>query len=245
MRFLISILFFYLNNALAFEPHIAKYQLSINGFKIAEEVRTLHKLEDRYFYTANAKTSGVAALIKDYSIAASSAFAINDNDVNSIHYQIIEQEGGKFSKNYMIDVDSKNNTVMSNLTRTQPKILTWKSNGGNIVDPLSLFLALSYDLKNKSDQYQFSYQVADGKSIEQHNYQKTDNHTLDINGQVLMTIKVSMLDKNDNNIQAYFSPKHQYLPVLIEHTKQGRKYQYQLVDLEIKQPSEDQLQVSF
>ena len=161
MRFLISILFFYLNNALAFEPHIAKYQLSINGFKIAEEVRTLHKLEDRYFYTANAKTSGVAALIKDYSIAASSAFSINDNDVNSIHYQ------------------------------------------------------------------------------------KTNNHTLDINGQSLMTIKVSMLDNNDNNIQAYFSPKHQYLPVLIEQTKQGRKYQYQLVDLEIEQPSEDQLQVSF
>jgi len=238
MRLLISILFFYLNNALAFEPHIAKYQLSINGFQIAEEVRTLHRLDDQYFYTANAKTSGLAALIKDYSIAASSKFSINDKGVNSIHYQIIEQESGKFFKNYMINVYSKNNTVMSILTRARPKTVIWKSEGGNIVDPLSLFLALSHDLENKPNQDQFSYQVANGKSIEQHYYQKTNNQAIDVNGQVLMTIKVNTLNKNDNNMQAYFSPKHQYLPVLIEQVRQGKKYQYKLIKLQIEQPTE-------
>ncbi|HIB28799.1 MAG TPA: hypothetical protein EYO47_05945, partial [Candidatus Thioglobus sp.] len=49
-------------SALALKPHVAYYQLSINGLKIAEEVRTLHQLEDGYFYTANAQTSGLAAL---------------------------------------------------------------------------------------------------------------------------------------------------------------------------------------
>jgi hypothetical protein len=138
----------------------------------------------------------------------------------------------------MINVYSKNNTVMSILTRAQPKTIIWKSKGGNIVDPLSLFLALSHDLKNKPNQDQFSYQVANGKSIEQHHYQKTNNQTVDVNGQVLMTIKVNTLNKNDNNMQAYFSPKHQYLPVLIEQVRQGKKYQYKLIGLQIEQPTE-------
>ena len=64
-------------SAQALKPHIAKYQLSINGLKIAEEVRTLHQLDDEYFYTANAKTTGIAALIKKYSVSASSEFFID------------------------------------------------------------------------------------------------------------------------------------------------------------------------
>ena len=146
MKLIISILFFYVNIALAFEPHTANYQLSINGVKIAEEVRTLHKLDDQYFYTANAKTSGLAALIKDYTISASSTFSTNKEGVDSINYQILEQEGKHVSENYVIDIYSESGTVISGLTKTQPKVITWRAKKDNIVDPLSLFLALSYDI---------------------------------------------------------------------------------------------------
>ena len=137
MKLIVSILFFYINTAFAFEPHIANYQLSINGIKIAEEVRTLHELDDRYFYTANAKTSGLAAMIKDYTISASSTFSINKSGVDSINYQILEQEDKQVTENYVIDVYSKNSTVMSGLTKTQSNVITWKAKQGNIVDPLS------------------------------------------------------------------------------------------------------------
>ena len=243
MRLITSILFFYINTAFAFEPHTANYQLSINGIKIAEEVRTLHDLGDQYFYTANAKTSGMAALIKDYTISASSTFSINKEGVDSHNYQILEQEDKQVSENYMIDIASKNNTAMSGLTKTQPNVVTWKARKGNIVDPLSLFLALSYDLKNKPEQSKFSYQVADGKSIEQQYYKKTENQVVKINSQAFNAIKVDRINSENNNTQAYFLSGYQYLPVTIKMTKGSKKYLYQIKDFEISEVKK--LQVSF
>ena len=216
----------------AFKPHTANYQLSINGLKIAEEVRTLHQLEDNYFYTANAKTSGVAALIKDYSIAASSSFKLNAQGVDSINYQIMEQEDKKVTRNNAIDISSDNSTVISTLTKTQPKIATWKTKKGNIVDPLSLFLALSYDIKQQPKKTEFNYQVADGKSINQHHYKKTNDQTITLNGETLNTIKIERIKHEGKNMQAYFLPDYQYLPVLIEQTKGSRNYTYKINNFE-------------
>nr|MCH9711525.1 hypothetical protein [Pseudomonadota bacterium] len=98
-------------SAHALKPHVAKYQLSINGLKIAEEVRTLHQLDDQYFYTANAKTTGIAALVKNYSVAASSKFFINQLGVNGINYQIIELEDTQIKDNYSIDINAKHRRV--------------------------------------------------------------------------------------------------------------------------------------
>ena len=243
MRLITSILLFCTSTAFAFEPHTANYQLSINGIKIAEEVRTLHDLGDQYFYTANAKTSGMAALIKDYTISASSTFSINKEGVDGINYQILEQEDKQVTENYMIDIASKNNTVMSGLTKTQPNTVTWEAKQGNIVDPLSLFLALSYDLKDKPDQSEFSYQVANGKSIEQQHYKKTENQVVRINSQAFNAVKVERINSENNNMQAYFLSGYQYLPVTIKMTKGSKKYLYQIKDFEISEVKK--LQVSF
>lgn len=243
MKLIISILLFYINTVFAFEPHTANYQLSINGIKIAEEVRTLHKLDGQYFYTANAKTSGLAAMIKDYTISASSTFSINKEGVDSINYQILEQENKQITENYVIDIYSKNSSVMSGLTKSQPKVVTWKAKQGNIVDPLSLFLALSYDLKDRPSQSEFSYQVADGKSIEQQRYKKTRNQTTTIDSQTFNAVKVERINSESNNIQAYFLSEYQYLPVTIKLTKGSKKYLYEIKDFDITEVKK--LQVSF
>lgn len=232
MKLIASMLFFYINAAFAFGPHVANYQLSINGIKIAEEVRTLHELDNQYFYTANAKTSGLAAMIKDYAISASSTFSINKKGVDSINYQILEQEGKQVTKNYAIDIYSKNGTVMSGLTKIQPNVITWKAEQGNIVDPLSLFLALSYDLKDKPNQSEFSYQVADGKSIEQQHYKKTENQVIKINNQTFKAVKVERINSENNNMQVYFLSEYRYLPITIKLTKGSKKYLYKIKDLE-------------
>ncbi|ABL02046.1 hypothetical protein Rmag_0264 [Candidatus Ruthia magnifica str. Cm (Calyptogena magnifica)] len=247
MKLLTLIIFTILINstAHALKAHTANYKLSINGFKIAEEVRTLYKLDKHYFYTANARTSGLAAFIKDYSIAASSIFSSNPQGVDAIHYQIIEKEDGKLVKNYDIDIHSKNHSIMPILTKTQSKIRTWHSKSGNIVDPLSLFLALSNDLKHNPNQSIFTYQVTNGKSIEQHQYKRTNGHFLKINNQSIKAIKVNRINANNSNIKAYFLPKYQYLPVLIEQNKGNKRYTYTLTDLQIKNEVKDKLQVSF
>ena len=243
MKSLALILFIYFNNVLAFEPHTANYQLSINGINIAKEIRTLHELDNQYFYTANAETSGVLSLIKDYSIAASSIFSINDKGVDGVNYQIMEQENGKVSKNRAIDISSKNNTVISILTKTQPKIITWKAEQGNIVDPLSLFLAISYDLTNKPEQKDFYYQVANGKSVKQHHYQKSKNVDIKINNRTFKTIKVDRMDSTNNKSQIYYLTEYRYLPVIIKQTKGSKKYLYKIKDFKISEV--EKLQVTF
>lgn len=225
----------------AFKPHSANYQLSINGLKIAEEVRTLHKLEDSYFYTANAKTTGLAALVKDYSIAASSSFKINPQGLDSTNYQIMEQEDKKVTENYAIDINSSGNSVMSILTKSQPKVITWKAEFGNILDPLSVFLALSFDLKKTPKKTTFAYQVANGKSVEKMHFEKTPNQTIIINNNPIKTIKIKRT-QHDSNIEAYFLPNQQYLPILIKQTKGGRDYVYEITNF--NQTEVEKLQVT-
>ncbi|WP_428086039.1 DUF3108 domain-containing protein [Candidatus Thioglobus sp.] len=233
MKLLFILLTLISATSLAFEAHVANYQLSIGGFKIAEEVRTLKPLEGSYFYTANAKTSGLAALIKDYSIAAESTFSINNAGVDSSTYQIIEREDKEISKNRSINIDSNLQVVTSALNTAQPKINNWKVNQGNIVDPLSLFLALSFDLKNKPDQSLFSYQVADGKSIKRYDFKKSGNQRIHLENKDYNAIKIKRINHKSGQIEAYFLPAYQYLPALIKQTKKGRNYTYKMTTLNI------------
>lgn len=226
----------------ALTAHTAHYQLSINGFKIADEVRTLHKLANHYFYTANAKTSGVAALVKNYTISASSTFVINEQGFDSTNYQIMEQEDNKVVENYAIDINSQNQNVISMLTKTQPKVQTWSApKPGNMVDPLGLFLAIGYDLDKQKN---LSYQVANGKNIETQNYQILGDQVIHINAQPSKATQVSRLD-SQYQMLAYFVDAYQNLPVFIKQQKHGKEYVYELVGIEFAKQGFDKLQVTF
>lgn len=216
----------------ALEPHFAKYQLSINGLKIAEETRTLHKLENNFFYTANAKTTGIAALVKKYSVAASSSFTIDELGVDDISYQIMELEDAQVKENYSIDINSKHLKVISNLTKTQPTVLTWDTKPGSVVDPLSLFLALAHDLKKTPEKSEFHYQVANGKSIKQHHYKKTGNQSISLNQKTIKAIKIEKIGDGDK-LEAYFLPEYQYLPISIKQVKNGRNYHYKITNYQL------------
>ncbi len=233
---ILAILSILLNKTLyAFEPYTANYQLSINGFKVAEEVRALRKLEDKYFYTANTKTSGLAALVKDYSVSASSTFTINEKGVDSIHYQIMEQEDKKVANNYAIDINSSNGIVSSILTKSQPKVVKWNTEKSNIVDPLNIFLAISFDLSVNPNLSKFNYQIADGKSVKKMNFLKTKNHPVEIDNKTIEAVKVERTDDKNNIIKAYFLPNYQYLPAIIKQTKGSRDYVYEINNFKISE----------
>lgn len=229
---LIIIVALFCASAQALEPHFAKYQLSIDGLKIAEEIRTLHKLEDNFFYTANAKTTGIAALVKKYSAAASSSFTIDELGVDDISYQIMELEDAQVKENYSININSKHLKVISNLTKTQPTALTWDAKPGSIVDPLSLFLALAHDLEKTPDKTEFFYQVANGKSVKQHHYKKTGNQSISLNQKTIKAIKIEKIGDVDK-LEAYFLPEYQYLPISIKQVKNGRNYHYQITNYQL------------
>jgi hypothetical protein len=228
LAYIFSIFFLINSTAFAFEAHTANYQLSINGLKIAEEVRVLHQLEDSYLYTANAKTSGFAAFIKDYTIIASSSFALNEQGVNSTNYKIIEKDGDKIKKNYVVDINSVDNSVTSMLTKNHPAVKTWVAKKGNIVDSLSIFLAIAFDLQNHPEQTKFNYQIADGKKLKHQFFKKTTTQSIEVIGKIFDTIKVEKNDDKENHIQAFFAPEYGYIPVLIKHKKDGKSFTYEI-----------------
>ena len=228
--------------ALAFGPHTAHYQLSIGGFPIAQETRTLHQLPSHYFYTANAKTAGPAALIKDYQIAASASFVATPSGLKSLNYQIMEKEDGQINENYNIEVNSDGSRVRSNPTQSQPEVTVWqaKKGAGNVVDPLTLFLAISHDLETGST---LSYQVANGKSLAVQDYQVTLNQPVQINGYVVNATKVSRLNHNQP-MSAYFVGQYHYLPILIQQRKNNKDYRYELIKIRFDQQPEQLLKVT-
>jgi len=232
------------NTVMAFNPFIAKYKLNVSGIPIATETRILNQFGNDYVYTANAHTSGLAKLLGNISIEARSLFSINDSGVNAQTYLINENKGNKLTKSYAINISSKNNMALATSTLSNPIAIISKSKGGNIVDSLSLFLALSHDLQKYPNKIIFDYQVANGKSIEQQQYKRISNETINIGNKPIDVIKVTKIGPN-SNIQAFFSPKYQYLPVFIEKKRGKKNYSYKIIELKINNKSTKNLQASF
>jgi hypothetical protein len=136
----------------ALTPHKAHYSLSMSGVKIANELRVLTHESGFFNYTAKAKTSGWARLIKDYEIKAQSNFILDELGIHSNQYQLLERDGKKIKKN--INVNPKYREV----------------------DSLSLFLALSHALSQDSQQTDFYFQVNNGKKTKSQHYQRVKSN---------------------------------------------------------------------
>lgn len=169
----------------ALTPHTATYALSISGFEIAIEQRVLSQKDNSYNYIANAKTTGLASLIQDYQIDAESDFIINEFGIHSTHYKYFERKGSKIKKD--INIHPKNRQI----------------------DPLSLFLAISYALEKNPQQTDFDFIVNNGKKIKKQHYKSTKSEDANL-------IKIINADKS---VQGYFAKDKHYLPVFIQKSK--------------------------
>ncbi len=232
--------------ALLLPAHEAQYQLSMGGFPVAKDHRTLTIQNAQFSYTSDAQTTGLASFFVDYSIKARSTFALNEQGVNSLNYRIVEKKDKNYKKDYAITLDSKQNLVKSTATRLQPRPIVWQTKPGNIVDSLSIFLALSHDLAQNPTQQKFVYQLANGESIAQEIYHRESAGEMSINNELVPIIRIDRVSiKKNRSLSAYFSPKHHYLPVLIKQTKNDTENIYSMTQLKISGLPEQILDVSF
>lgn len=145
MRFFLLLLFS--SSILALKPHIANYTLSVSDFEIAKEVRILYKRKRVYYYTAHAKTTGLASLVKNYEIRSKSTFIIDELGIHSQRYQNFEQDGN-IKKDFSV----------------RPT--------GQQVDSLNRLLVIAYELKNNPEKTEFHLLVHDGRAPEKQYYQQ-------------------------------------------------------------------------
>ena len=94
-------------NTNALDSFVVDFKLIIDNLEVAKEVRVLDRYVDKYVYTANAKTTGIAKLLGDISIEAKSVFTINDNGVNSHKYIMNEKRDKAITKSYALNFSSE------------------------------------------------------------------------------------------------------------------------------------------
>ncbi len=148
MRFLFLLFLSLCTSVLALKPHTASYTLLTSDFEVGKETRKLYQEKNVYYYTAHAKTVGLASLIKDYEIQSKSMFVIDQFGLHSKHYKNFERDGSKVKKDF--NVYPKNRQV----------------------DSLNRLLAISHGLERNPEQNKFYLLVHDGRVAEKQVYQQ-------------------------------------------------------------------------
>lgn len=148
MRFIPLFFLSLCTSVFALKPHIASYTLLTSDFEIGKEVRSLHQKKNIYYYTAHAKTTGLASLFKDYEIRSKSIFVIDAFGLHSKHYQNFERDGDTIKKDF-------------NVRPTTGQ-----------VDSLNRLLVISHNLEKNPKKVEFYLLVHDGRAVEKQYYQQ-------------------------------------------------------------------------
>jgi len=187
MKSIFIAIFFYLVNTSvsALTPYEATYTLSWFGIKAGVDNRKLTVKNNLYHYQSNAKTTGLGKLIKDYNIEAETILGIDHSGVNADSYSVLEVINGAIEKNIAIKL--KNDDL----------------------DPLSLFLVLSYEIQNNPTKTNFNFKVNDGKKIERHHYQIVKDNDDNL---------VKIIEK-DKNIELHFARNQDALLIFFKNPK--------------------------
>jgi hypothetical protein len=202
------------------------YDLSFKTIDVAEEKRTITKIAtNQYRAILNAETVGFASLFKDYRIFAQSDFVINKNGVDSTFYKRIEKDDGKIQKDFELVIDSKKHQITSKTKET------WRAKKGNIVDYLSIFYAMVYDLQNFPKKQDFHYQTASGDSFLPDHYKRIGVETLTLRGRDYQAVKLEKQGDPKRETRGWFDIDNDFLLLKVEHISaddDGYRYEINL-----------------
>ena len=150
----------------ALSPYMGEYKLyaktKLGSLHIGSAQFVLDVDDNKYIYTTEANTSSLLKAIYDYSRSEQSIGQEIDGELISTHFSVVERIKNEVRKNYNFTIIDRNSVISSTGKE-------WTIDPGNLVDQLSVYLALSIDIQKKPDQLEFIYQVADEDGVE---YQK-------------------------------------------------------------------------
>jgi len=128
----------------ALSPYIGEYKLyaktKLGSLHIGAAQFVLDVDDNKYIYTTEARTSSLLKALYDYSRSEQSIGQEIDGELISTHFTVVERIKDEVKKNYELTIIDRN-TVISNTGKE------WTIDPGNLVDQLSVYLALSIDIK--------------------------------------------------------------------------------------------------
>ena len=187
-KIIFSFLFFIFSYSLALSPYIGSYELyadtKMGNLKIGKATLNLNVIEDQFTFTTDAKTESLWKALYDYSRSEKSTGHEVDGQVINNYFSVIEKIKDEVKKNYEINIATDKNYAISSTGEE------WEIKPGLLVDPLSVYLALSNDMLNKPDQVEFTYQVVDQEGVEYLQFRVEGEEMIEINGREIKTSRV-------------------------------------------------------
>ena len=181
--------------------------------------------DNKYIYTTEANTSSLLKAIYDYSRSEQSIGEEIDGELISTHFAVVERIKNEVKKNYNFTIIDRNSVISSTGKE-------WTIDPGNLVDQLSVYLALSIDIQKNPEQVEFVYQVADEDGVEYQKFLVEGYQTVAIQDNEMETIVINCPELE---LTLNLSVEHNFQPVLI-HKINGNS-EFKLVLKEFKTPT--------
>ena len=175
-------------NSLALSPYIGNYQLyadtKMGNLQIGSAVLTLEMNDSAFTFTTEAKTESLWKALYDYSRSEKSTGNETDGQVINKYFSVIEKMKDEVKKDYELTIVTDKNYALSSTGEE------FEIKPGLLVDPLSVYLALSNDMLNNPDQLEFTYQVVDQNGVKYLKFIVDGHEEISINAREIDTIRV-------------------------------------------------------
>jgi hypothetical protein len=213
----------------ALSSYIGEYKLyaktKLGSLHIGTAQFVLDVDDNKYIYTTEANTSSLLKALYDYSRSEQSIGEEIDGELISTHFAVVERIKNEVKKNYNFTIIDRNSVIASTGKE-------WTIDPGNLVDQLSVYLALSMDIQKNPDQVEFIYQVADEDGVEYQKFLVEGYQTVTIQDNEMETIVIHCPELE---LTLNLSLEHNFQPVLI-HKINGNS-EFKLVLKEFTTPS--------
>jgi len=213
----------------ALSSYMGEYKLyaktKLGSMHIGSAQFVLDVDDNKYIYTTEANTSSLLKALYDYNRSEQSIGQEIDGELISTHFSVVERIKNEVKKNYNFSIIDRNSVISS----TGKK---WTIDPGNLVDQLSVYLALSNDIQNNPDQVEFTYQVADEEGVEYQKFIVEGYQTVTIEEKEIETIVIKCPELE---LTLNLSVEQNLQPVLI-HKINGDS-EFKLILKEFKTPT--------
>ena len=197
-------------NSLALSPYIGNYQLyadtKMGNLQIGSAILKLEMNDSEFTFTTEAKTESLWKALYDYSRSEKSTGNETDGQIINNYFSVIEKIKGEVKKDNEVTIVTDKNYALSSTGEE------FEIKPGLLVDPLSVYLALSNDMLIKPDQSEFTYQVVNQDGVKYLKFRVIGQENISINGSEIDTIRVSC---EELELTLNLSVKDNFQPVKI------------------------------
>ena len=159
-------------------------QTSMGNLKIGTAILNLKVNNSQFEFTTEASTESVWKALYDYSRSEKSMGNEVDGQIINNYFSVKEKVKNELKKDYKIIIETDKNYAVSSTGEE------FEIKPGLLVDPISVYLALSNDIIIKPNQLEFTYQVVDQIGVKYLTFKIDGSENISINESEIKTIRV-------------------------------------------------------